>query len=168
MNKPVDLYLKEMKEALGRAPKSDHEEWVKAHTTGRAGRRGEEAEFRPRMVLASEVNGQVTDVLCALGKVSKGDSAPWKWKLVDITSPGSRDEYVGHPLEGWRGGSRRGDPRFFRKFAEKSGYGRGTLAIRLPDDLKAAVPTASVEPTMRSAPGGADRGWPDWAISPRR
>lgn len=157
MGKPLQAYLQEMKTALEQMTKSGHAAWVKEHATfepvGSV-----KAEFRPRLVLASEVTGQVTDVLCMLGQVSKGDNAPWKWKLVDITSPGSRDEYVGTSSKPGEEGRAEAIRDCFRRFAEKSGYGRGTLAIRLSDDLRAAVPTASVEATMRSAPGGADRG----------
>lgn len=158
MRKPVELYRKEMHEALEQMTKSGHEAWVSQHTTFEPVGEGKKTQFRPRMVLASEVTGQVTDVLVALGQVSKGDSGPWKWKLVDITSPGSRDEYVGTSSKAGEAGRAEAIRNCFVRFREKSGYGRGTLAIRLPDDLRSAVPTVHVEETMRSAPGGADRG----------
>ena len=158
MGKLVHVYRKEMHDALEQMTKSGHESWVKQHTTFEPVGEGKKTQFRPRMVLASEVNGQVTDVLVALGQVSKGDSGPWKWKLVDITSPGSRDEYIGTSSKAGEAGRVEAIRNCFRKFAETSGYGRGTLAIRLPDDLRSAVPTVQVEATMRSAPGGADRG----------
>ncbi|MFD0346334.1 hypothetical protein ACFQ0M_10140 [Kitasatospora aburaviensis] len=46
----------------------------------------------------------------------------------------------------------------FRVLAENSGYGRGTLAIRLPQELTAALGApVPIEAAMRSAPGAHDR-----------
>ena len=156
--KTVATYLKEMTLALEQMTEKGHEDWVKTHATFEPVGPAKQTQFRPRLVLASEVTGQVTDVLCMLGQVSKGDNAPWRWQLVDITSPKTREVYTGSSAKTGEDGRAEAIRDCFRQFAEKSGYGRGTLAIRLPADLLAAVPAVSVEQTMRSAPGGADRG----------
>ncbi|GAA4936635.1 DUF4157 domain-containing protein [Streptomyces coeruleoprunus] len=115
-------------------------------------------EFRPRLALASEENGQVTEVRTMLGELAGSREGARRWALVDITSPGSRDIYVGRGSPSGHAGQVAAIRDAFRVFAENSGYGRGTLAIRLPAELGTALGApVPIEPAMRSAPGSRAR-----------
>jgi hypothetical protein len=148
----LDRHLDKMERALEAMTESGHETWVGSQAkrfTEVGGRR----DFRPRVVLASEETGQVSEMLCMLGQLSPGPDAPWRWALVDITSPGTRDVYVGTSDIAGPAGRSAAIRAAFRDFAENAGYGRGTVAIRLPKELIDAVGPVDVEATMRSAPG---------------
>ena len=135
--------------------RGEHEEWVaKQAGTFKGG-----VEYRPRIVLASEETGQVTPVLAMLGEAIKSTDKHPMWRLIDISSPSSRDVYEGESaIEGTAGHSA-AIRDAFRDFAESNEYGRGTIAIRLPAQLLAepAYAGATIEPRMRSAKGGKGR-----------
>ncbi|KQW48926.1 hypothetical protein ASC77_09410 [Nocardioides sp. Root1257] len=159
-NLKLDAYLAQMEHALESMTKDDHEEWV-GKKAGQFKEVGGKREFRPRMVLASEETGQVSELLCMLGQLSPGPDAPWRWALVDITSPGTRNIYEGSSSLPGAAGRSAAIRDAFRNFAENADYGRGTLAIRMPQELIDAVGAVDVEATMRSAPG-------DWKRVTRR
>jgi hypothetical protein len=120
-------------------------------------RTGGVTDVRPRIVLASEETGQVTDILCMLGQTSPEGAAPTTWRLVDITSNSTHDYYSGSSPLGGKAGRDAAIRDCFRNFAENADYGRGTLAIRMPKELIAAVGPVDVDREMRSAPGKGGR-----------
>ena len=133
----------------GFAGEGSHEGWARKQA-------GElKSEVRPRVALASEENGQVTPVLMMLGQLNESDEAHKQWRLVDITSPGSRDFYTGESSLAGPAGHSVAIRDAFRKFAEDNQYGRGTIAIRLPAELQQYA--MSVPPLMRSTPGANAR-----------
>ncbi len=133
----------------GTAGEGSHEAWARRQAGELKG------EVRPRVALASEENGQVTPVLMMLGQLNESDEAHKQWRLVDITSPGSRDDYTGESYLPGPVGHSVAIRDAFRNFAENNQYGRGTIAIRLPAELQ--VYAMSVPALMRSTPGASAR-----------
>jgi len=131
----------------------EHEEWIHSQAATLKG-----GNYRPRVVLASEENGQVTPVeQCMLGQLGESTDARPQWRFVDMTSPGSRDHYDGSSSQAGVAGHQEAIRNAFRNFAENNGYGRGTIAIRLPADFIRAFPGISIDERMRSAPGTKGR-----------
>jgi hypothetical protein len=133
----------------------EHEKWVAAQSgTFKGG-----IEYRPRVVLASEETGQVTPVLMMLGEAKDSTDSHPKWRLIDISSPSSRDIYEGESGSQGAAGHKAAIHDAFRNFAENNEYGRGTIAIRLPSQLTSepAYAGVTVDPMMRSAKGGKGR-----------
>lgn len=152
----LDAYLRQRENGLEalNGKDDDHLTWSREQRKGFVAVGGV-TEFRPRMVLASEETGQVTELNCMLGQISPGPDAPWKWRLVDVTTAGTRDYYTGSsPLPG-AAGREAAIRDAFRNFAENADYGRGTLAIRMPKELTAALGGVAVhvDASMRSRPG---------------
>jgi hypothetical protein len=133
----------------------EHEKWV----AGQAGNFKGGVEYRPRVVLASEETGQVTPVLMMMGEAKDSTDTHPKWRLVDISSPSSRDIYEGESGSQGAAGHGAAIRDAFRNFAENNEYGRGTIAIRLPAQLTSepAYAGVTVDPMMRSAKGGKGR-----------
>ncbi|HET9059958.1 MAG TPA: DUF4157 domain-containing protein, partial [Acidimicrobiales bacterium] len=119
---------------------------------------GGHSDFRPRVALASEENGRVIELQVMLGELAGSAEGHRRWALVDLSTPGSRDVYVGtSKLPGFEG-QQAAVRDCFRSLAEASPYGRGVLAIRLPPELSDALGHAvQVEPAMRSAKGAGER-----------
>jgi hypothetical protein len=119
---------------------------------------GGSTEFRPRISLASEETGQVSDILCMLGQISPEGVTPVRWRLVDITTESTHDDYTGSSNLPGAAGRAAAIRDAFRNFAENADYGRGTLAIRLPGDLVSAPGgPVSIDQTMESRPGPKGR-----------
>ncbi|MEV0535990.1 DUF4157 domain-containing protein [Kitasatospora sp. NPDC050463] len=134
-----------------------HERWVREQYAWFSAVGGV-TDFRPRLALASEENGQVTEVRTMLGELRESREGDRRWALVDITSAGSRDVHIGRSALPGFAGRAAAIRDAFRVFAENSGYGRGTIAIRLPQELTAALGApVPIEAAMRSAPGAHDR-----------
>jgi len=133
----------------------EHEKWV----AGQGGQFKGGVEYRPRVVLASEETGQVTPVLMMLGEAKDSTDAHPKWRLVDISSPSSRDIYEGESGSQGAAGHGAAIRDAFRNFAENNEYGRGTIAIRLPSQLTSepAYAGVTIDQMMRSAKGGKGR-----------
>jgi hypothetical protein len=105
--------------------------------------------YRPRVVLASEENGMVTQMLMVLGEASDSSDGDWHYKLADVTSAATQDTYEGTSEQSGTAGRNEAIRQAFVDFRENNGYGRGTIAIRLPD----MGFETTLEQTMRSAPG---------------
>ena len=115
-------------------------------------------EFRPRMVLASEETGQVSDILCMLGQISPEGVTPVRWRLADVTTESTHDYYTGTSNLPGAAGRNAAIRDAFRNFAENADYGRGTLAIRLPSNLiNAPGGPVSIDEAMVSRPGPKGR-----------
>jgi hypothetical protein len=115
-------------------------------------------DFRPRMALASEETGQVSDILCMLGQTSPEGVTPVRWELVDITTQATHDYYTGTSNLPRAAGRNAAIRDAFRNFAENADYGRGTLAIRLPSNLiNAPGGPVSIDEAMVSRPGSKGR-----------
>lgn len=116
------------------------------------------ANYRPDVVLASEENGQVIKMLMMLGEGDGSKDGKRIYNLVDVTSPKTRAVYEGRSSKTGDEGHTEAIRNAFVNFRENNGYGRGTLALKLPqklkDDLKFEVPLDS---QMRSAPGSKER-----------
>ena len=119
---------------------------------------GGHVDFRPRAVLASRETGQVVPLRLMLGRVSGPTERHARWLLVDFTSPAIRDYYEGESALPGVAGDTLAIRDCFRKLAESGNWGRGTLAIRLPAELSAALgqPVES-ELSMESRPGPGER-----------
>lgn len=118
----------------------------------------EGANYRPDVVLASEENGQVIRMLMMLGEAKGSKDGKRVYNLIDVTSPKTRGSYDGRSSKTGNDGHTEAIRNAFVNFRENNGYGRGTLALKLPqklhDDLGFEVP---LDGQMRSAPGTLER-----------
>jgi hypothetical protein len=164
-NYHLDRYLHEIRSQLiaagGRGAdegRGEHERWVGQQARSFRQRDGAAVEFRPRVVLASEENGQVTPVMCMLGELASSTDERPRWRLVDVSSPGGRDYYSGSSDTAGAPGHAAAIRDAFRNFAENNGYGRGLIAIRLPSQLTEQYGSSiTVDRQMVSAPGARGR-----------
>ena len=109
---------------------------------------------RPRMILVSEVNGQLYQLVVNLGEAKRSAPGRRVWRLIDVTSEDTQDDYEGS-----------GDTHAeaiqaaVDAFRDNSEYGRGSLAVRLPDalDRLAGGKVILREPVMRVRPGSEAR-----------
>lgn len=116
--------------------------------------------YRPHITLASEETGQVIDVIAMLGEAHDSREGHRRYLLADLTSPSPRDryEFEGRSSQAGVAGHREAVRNALVDFRENNGYGRGTIAIRLPEALEtAAGGSLAIEATMRSAPGSRRR-----------
>lgn len=111
--------------------------------------------YRPRVVLASEENGQVSALVMMLAETTNSSEARKRYCLVDLTSPGTQDSYEGVSTRAGTAGHAEAVQNAFYHFRDNSEYGRGTLAIRLPEAMTERGIT--VEQSMRSRPGSTRR-----------
>lgn len=117
-------------------------------------------DFRPHVTLVSEETGQVNELIMMLGEAEGSREGARHYLVADVTAPSPRDRYVfeGRSTQPGAAGHAEAVRRAFVDFRENNGYGRGTLAIRLPEALEeAAGGPLGVEPRMRSAPGSRAR-----------
>jgi hypothetical protein len=116
--------------------------------------------YHPRVVLISEENGQTYDLLTVLGEAQGSAEGHRHYLLADVTTSNPHDRYVyeGESSQTGIAGHSEAIRNAFVDFRENNGYGRGTIAIRLPSTLTAAVGgEIQIEPEMRSAPGSRAR-----------
>lgn len=110
--------------------------------------------YRPAVTLASEENGSVTQMLMILGEAKNQQDGVKQWALSDITSPNTQQVYFGSSSQPSIAGHQEAIRNAFINFRENAEYGRGTIAIRLPEAIGADFGGAiSIESTMRAAPG---------------
>ena len=146
-------HVKQLEEGLTALSDDNHETWALGESNKFQTMHGL-SEVRPRVVLASEETGQVTELTCMLGQTSEPGAAVTKWNLVDITSASTRKEHTGTSRLPGTAGQQDAIRDAFRSFAENNGYGRGTIAIRLPAEITTYIGDQITYPTeMRSAPG---------------
>ena len=110
--------------------------------------------YRPRVVLASEENGQVTQMVMMLGETTDSTESRRKYRLVDLTSPNTQGSYDGESTQAGTAGHSQAMQNAFYNFRDNAEYGRGTIAVRLPISTLTGV---SVEQTMRARPGSTRR-----------
>jgi len=157
---PLDQLIRQVSSqlvALGGAGATtgsgEHERWVASH----AGDFTNAGGYRPRIVLASRENGQVTPIRCMLGQRPGTDGGPTTWRLVNISGRSTRDYFDGQSSLPGVAGHQAAIRDVFRNFAETSGYGRGVFALRLPPALLRDYPGVSLDSHMVSAPGARGR-----------
>lgn len=151
-------HIKRLEEGLKGLTDDDHETWARGESNNLKTMNGI-SDVRPRVVLASEETGQVTELTCMLGETSKDGAATTTWNLVDITSASTRKVYTGSSKLTGTAGREAAIRDAFRNLAENGDYGRGTLAIRLPAELTTYLggEVISYPTEMRSAPGKGGR-----------
>jgi hypothetical protein len=120
----------------------------------RSHRRGMNQAYRPRVVLVSEETGQVYQLIMMLGESTRSEEGSRHYKLIDVSSPNTQDLYEGRSNKPGIEGHNEALHNAFVNFRERNEYGRGTIAIQLPDDIPEGLNIVS---TMRSAPGSTDR-----------
>ena len=120
-------------------------------------------DYRPQMTLVSEENGQAIPLIMMLGEAGSvsgkaSEEGHRHWILYNVTSDKTQRRYHGHSTKAGREGTIEAIRNAFVDFRENAEYGRGTIAIRLPqvlhDDLGFTVP---VDAAMRAAPGATAR-----------
>ncbi|WP_158616588.1 DUF4157 domain-containing protein [Corallococcus sp. CA054B] len=150
---PLEEYqqqLAQQKEQLGQ----------RLQLIGKVGARIPGANFRPAVTLVSEENGQVHELVMMLGEAEGSREGARHYLLADVTAPSPKDRYLFEGRSGQAGtkGHAEAVRKAFVDFRENNGYGRGTLALRLPEALEdAAGGPLGLEPRMRSAPGTRGR-----------
>ncbi len=110
--------------------------------------------YRPGVVLVSEENGQSYPLMMMLGQATGSSDGNWHYKLVNLTDPGNQNIYEGRSRQTGIAGHNEAIRKAFVDFRENNGYGRGTIAIRLPENMPEGI---HIESTMRSAPGSGRR-----------
>ncbi|CAM3971489.1 eCIS core domain-containing protein [Corallococcus exiguus] len=150
---PLEEYqqqLAQQKEQLGQ----------RLQLIGKVGARIPGANFRPAVTLVSEENGQAHELVMMLGEAEGSREGARHYLLADVTAPSPKDRYVfeGRSSQAGTKGHAEAVRKAFVDFRENNGYGRGTLALRLPKALEdAAGGPLGLEPRMRSAPGTRGR-----------
>ncbi len=133
-------------------------DWVTTQH-GRMQSVGGHTDFRPRAALASRETGQVIPLRLMLGRLPDPGEGRHRWLLVDFTGAATRDYYSGDSTVGGAAGDAAAIRDCFRNLAENANYGRGTLAIRLPAELEAALgQPVGLEASMEVRPGPLGRG----------
>jgi hypothetical protein len=116
------------------------------------------ANYRPDVVLASEENGQVIKMLMMLGEGEGSKDGKRVYNLIDVTSPKTRAVYDGRSTKTGNDGHTEAIRNAFVNFRENNGYGRGTIAIKLPQKLQEDLGfQVAIDAQMRSAPGQKER-----------
>ncbi|HEX5013959.1 MAG TPA: hypothetical protein VFV72_07330 [Candidatus Limnocylindrales bacterium] len=113
-------------------------------------------EVRPRVTLVSEENGAVVRMAMMLGQSMGSDDYRPKWSLLDVTSEKTQREYEGEATMSGAEGHNEAIRKAFEQFAEKAEYGRGTLAIDIPE-LGETVGKPKVPRTMLMTQGAFGR-----------
>ena len=111
------------------------------------------AIYRPRVTLVSEVDGQAYPIVANLVQENGSKAGARRWRLIDVTSKDTKRIYRGS-------GATHNDAinDAFKEFKWRCAYGRGTIAIRLPDQLKQIDgEQISVPAQMRAQPGFGER-----------
>ncbi|MGZ4340716.1 MAG: hypothetical protein ACXVHX_01080 [Solirubrobacteraceae bacterium] len=109
--------------------------------------------YRPRVTLVSEVDGQVYPIVANLVQENGSTVGARRWRLIDVTSKDTKRVYKGS-------GATHNDAinDAFRDFKWRAAYGRGTIAIRLPEQVKEIDgEQISVPAQMRAQPGFGER-----------
>ena len=111
--------------------------------------------YRPRITLISELDGQAYPIMANLARDAEAGPGQIRWRLNDLTSPTTQQTFVG------KGATNQEALRdLFLEFAEKNEYGRGSIAVRLPESLATDLGESIViTPLLVSAPGDEDRAW---------
>jgi hypothetical protein len=110
--------------------------------------------YRPRMTIVSELDGRVLPIVANLVQDKASKTGSRAWRLIDVSSEDTKRPYVGK-------GATHNEAinAAFKDFKQRCGYGRGTISIRLPENLKAGVDgeTIYVPAQMRASPGIGER-----------
>lgn len=128
--------------------------------TGDVVRKMSGANYHPRVTLVSEETGQVNELLMVLGEAANSTDSNRHYLLADVTTSNPHDRYIfeGESTQAGLAGHSEAIRKAFVDFRENNGYGRGTIAIRLPSTLEQDVGgPIGLEPEMRSAPGSRAR-----------
>ncbi len=114
--------------------------------------------YRPDVVLASEENGQVIKMLMMLGEGEGSKDGKRVYNLIDVTSSKTRGVYDGRSTKSGNEGHTEAIRNAFVNFRENNGYGRGTIALKLPQKLQDDLGfNIAIDAQMRSAPGQKER-----------
>jgi hypothetical protein len=141
-------------EDLKKAKTSVAKQAAKAHDWAKELRVG--SQFSPKVTLISEENGAVIKMDMILGETD--DSKPEKpsWALSDVTTAKTQEQYRGRSDQAGAAGHREAIKAAFQKFADDANYGRGTIAVELPE-IPATEGVRPVPDTMLMKPGSAKR-----------
>ncbi len=121
-------------------------------------RKSGEPLYSPRVTLASEENGVAYKLIMTLAQTkSKAEDKKCEFRLADVTMKDSQQEYLGFSEKDGIEGEREAARNAFVRFREANEYGRGTIVIRLPEDLKKRLGADAIESEMRSAKGRHER-----------
>jgi hypothetical protein len=146
------LSVDEWQKAQEEADKQLDETYQRVSTYGLAGC-DTTAIYRPRVTLVSEVDGQAYPIVANLVQENDSTAGARRWRLIDATSKDTKRVYKG---SGATHNEAINDA--FKEFKWRAAYGRGTIAIRLPDELKQIDgEQISVPAQMRAQPGFGER-----------
>ena len=116
-------------------------------------------QFRPRVAFASEVNGQTVQMIMNLGEAANSKNGRTHWILQDLTMPTTWGQYHGYSRSWGLFGHAEAIRNAFVDFRENGEYGRGSIAIELPDELGVTIGgPVGLEPVMRERLPGPRRG----------
>lgn len=111
-------------------------------------------DHRPRVTLVSEETGRAYTMITMLGEHRDSRDGAHHWVFYDLTSAQTQKRYHGRSSREGIEGRNEAIRAAFVDFRENAQYGRGTIAVRMPNELA----DAGVEERMRAAPG-EERRW---------
>lgn len=109
--------------------------------------------LRPRVAFVSEENGALVKMDMILGHAKRSSEAQSRWVLADVTTKDTARSYDGSSTKTGDEGDAEAVRKAFQAFADKAEYGRGTIAIDIPE-RPGLVPS---DTTMFMTPGSEAR-----------
>jgi hypothetical protein len=113
--------------------------------------------YRPRMALASEVDGRTYNLVTILGEVGTANPKKHHFQLADITDPSRQQKYDGHSSKEGAAGTQEAIQAALYAFRDNNEYGRGTIVVDIQKPALDSLGIQPVEAMMRSAPGNEAR-----------
>lgn len=126
---------------------------------GHFGSRFHGTTYRPHVTLASEETGQIFPMVMMLGQAADSREGGRHYILADVTSASTQQTYEGRSGAAGEASHNEAIFRAFIDFRENAEYGRGTIAVRMPEALERDLgfQIRQVPATMRAAPGRRGR-----------
>lgn len=118
-----------------------------------------DAGYHPQVAFVPDSDGRVLPVMMQLAERSDSTEAHQRWVLIDVSVSGHRDRYEGSSTRPGAAGRAAAIGKAFENFAGGVPYGRGEIAIRLPDVLLAQLDGLSVPARLRAHPDADARFW---------
>jgi hypothetical protein len=115
--------------------------------------------FRPHMAFVPRMDGRSLPLTMVLSEARGSGDGRRHWTLVDLSTPGHHDSYEGRSSGRGAVGHADAIRAAIRAFVGGVPYGRGTVAVRLPEAMSAYVGGPVDVPQTSEARPNADARW---------
>lgn len=115
--------------------------------------------YRPRVAFVPVSSGSTLPVVMMLAEHSTSTDQRQRWVLVDVSVAGHRDRYEGTSSAGGTAGRAAAIRNALADFAGTIPYGRGEIAVRLPDTLTQTLGGEVMPDRLRANPDFNARFW---------